>query len=256
MNSLILPAAFSSEKTFVTAHCDARSALLSALIFTGGVLFIQVKPFWPVAACGLYLFLFSRIAGVSPVALLKKLLRIIPMLLMISLPLPFTTSDISPKALLSFFGLEIYQDGLFRFMEINIKSLLIVSAMIILSLGYPLTRILPALEFFRVPKWAIAILTYMHRLIFLLGAELQRMHTAFRARAPRMPRRRKLKSIGQMSGVYFTRIIERSERTFLAMISRGFSGHFPSLHEFRWHWPDSLLVLFTFIFSLLVALWK
>jgi energy-coupling factor transporter transmembrane protein EcfT len=55
-----------------------------------------------------------------------------------------------------------------------------------------------------------------------------------------------------MSAIYFVRVVERSERSYSAMISRGFSGQCPSSVRLEWQFKDSLLTTIGFIITIII----
>jgi energy-coupling factor transporter transmembrane protein EcfT len=74
------------------------------------------------------------------------------------------------------------------------------------------------------------------------------MHLAFTARAFNMGLLGKIKSTGKLSIVYFGRLIERSERSYMAMLSRGFNGTIHTRYNLHWRASDTGILIFNFAF--------
>jgi cobalt/nickel transport system permease protein len=121
--------------------------------------------------------------------------------------------------------------GLVAFISIVLKSWLSVQAALLLTATTHFTDVLYALRALHLPKVMVAILSFAYRYLFVMIDEAQRMLRARECRSAELPGRRGGGSIiwragvvGQMVGTLFLRSYERSERIYLAMLSRGFSG--------------------------------
>lgn len=137
-------------------------------------------------------------------------------LLRISLgPLVLTVSDV----------------GLVAFASVVLKSWISVQAALLLTATTHFTDVLYALRALHLPKSLVAILSFAYRYLFVMIDEAQCMLRARECRSAELPGRRAGGSIvwragvvGQMVGTLFLRSYERSERIYVAMLSRGFSG--------------------------------
>jgi cobalt/nickel transport system permease protein len=234
---------------------DGRAILISVILFISAVLFIDVRN---VSAVLLAVFWLTGYLFYLRVPIRDALRPLLPgwiMILAISWPLIFSPAIPDQTALFRFGLLRIYAAGLQRFLDMNIRLLLILLITIIMRSRLSFPEMIRALHSFGLPHWLLAILTQMYRLMFLLGDELQRMRRAFKSRAANIGFGRRITATAGMTGVYFARIISRSDRAFAAMISRGFNGHFPHWDTPAWRLPDTLLVLAAGIFLLLAVLW-
>lgn len=189
---------------------------------------------------------------------IKNLMKIYPMIFFMTFLLPFTQSNSLgvEKILFKIDSIHIYLDGVFAFIDLNIRSILIFTSSLILISETPIVAILKTLTFMHVPKWIEATVIYMQRFIHIIGLEFNRMHLAFAARSFNMSFFDKTKAIAKMSSIYFIRLIDRSERLHLAMISRGFNGEIYTRYELNWRFIDTVIVVFNIIlFSILNLGW-
>lgn len=121
--------------------------------------------------------------------------------------------------------------GLVAFAGVVVKSWLSVQAALLLTATTHFTDVLGGLRALRLPTVMVAILSFAYRYLFVMVDEAQRMLRAREVRsaeAPGRPAGRSLRwraaVVGQMVGTLFLRSYERSERIYVAMLSRGFDG--------------------------------
>lgn len=130
--------------------------------------------------------------------------------------------------------------GLTAFVSVVVKSWLSVQAALLLTATTPFSEVLRGLRELRLPAPLVAILSFAYRYLFVMVDEAQRMLRARECRAAELPGRSPGRSIawragvvGQMVGTLFLRSYERSERIYVAMLSRGFDGELRSLRARR-----------------------
>jgi cobalt/nickel transport system permease protein len=123
--------------------------------------------------------------------------------------------------------------GLERFASIAAKSWISVQAAIVLASSTPFPDLLVAMRSIRVPRMLVAIFSLMWRYLFVLVDEALRL---LRARASRSGRSDQTgfktggslawrgRVAGGMAGNLFLRAYERSDRIYMAMLSRGYDG--------------------------------
>jgi cobalt/nickel transport system permease protein len=127
----------------------------------------------------------------------------------------------------------VYAAGVERFISIALKSWISVQAAIVLATSTPFPDLLGAMRAVHVPRLLVAIFSLMWRYLFVLADEVLRL---MRARAARMGQAddQELKPggglawrarvTGGMAGNLFLRAFERSDRIYVAMLSRGYDG--------------------------------
>jgi cobalt/nickel transport system permease protein len=94
-------------------------------------------------------------------------------------------------------------------------------AVILVSNTTPFSKILRALKAVRVPGLLITTIALMHRYLFVLGDEAERMRRARMSRTFSRGRRFQWRAMSTVVGQLFVRASERAERIYHAMCARG-----------------------------------
>ena len=175
-------------------------------------------------------------------------LRSALMFFLLTLPLPFKSFTPHDVTLIRFAGLSVFLSGVWHFFSVFLKAMVILTTSLIIVGSTPYPQLLQAFQKLRMPGWILAILMYMFRLIFLMEEESLRLKRAIRARSGKLSLNRKFKILSDFSVIYLARLMERSERNYQAMISRGFSGKVRLIAEQPLHKKDLLPLLAPLIF--------
>jgi cobalt/nickel transport system permease protein len=101
------------------------------------------------------------------------------------------------------------------------KSMLCLLTIILVSNTTPFTQILRVLQRIRVPALLVTTLTLMHRYLFVLVEESERMRRARSSRTFSNRRRFRWQTLATVLGQLFIRASERAERIYDAMCARG-----------------------------------
>lgn len=252
---------YSNQPIYKTDKCrlcslDPRTKLLSVIFIICGIVVIPAGEYINFSMLSLWLFIIILLSHRSLIFYLKSILRIYPMIFFMTMILPFTRTnpDEPAKILYSLGSIDVYQNGLLSFLDINIRSILIFTSSLIVINETPFSAMLKTLSVLRIPKWIEAILIYMQRFMHLIAIEFSRMHLAFAARSFNMSLFDKIKTIAKISGVYLSRLIDRSERSHIAMISRGFNGEIYTRYQLNWHWLDTSVLLFNLLLVMLITI--
>ncbi|OQY34742.1 MAG: cobalt ECF transporter T component CbiQ [Anaerolineaceae bacterium 4572_5.2] len=159
--------------------------------------------------------------------------------------LPFTFAAVTtifstpgtPLAALTYPPVTITIPGLIRFGSIMLRSWLSVQAAILLSATTPFPDLVHALRHLKIPPILVSIISFMYRYLFVLIDEAKRLLRARASRSARLPHRKgggnlawNAKNSGSLVGQLFLRSLERSERIYQAMQSRGFQGNLLTLN--------------------------
>ena len=138
---------------------------------------------------------------------------------------------------LGFATLTATDAGLMRFATVVWKSWISVQAALLLTATTHFLDVLRALRALHLPKIMVAILSFMYRYLFILVDESQRLLRARDCRSAASASGKRGGSLwwrarvtGQLVGTLFLRSFERSERIYIAMLSRGYTGELRSLH--------------------------
>ena len=149
-------------------------------------------------------------ARLHPLHVLRRMTVEVPFLLAAAV-LPFTV-----------------EDGVVLGVTVGAKITIGVLAMVILSSTTPFPRLLRGFELLRTPRPIVVIVAFMWRYLHVLGEQVSNMQTA---RAARGYSARffwqAAASTGSLVATMFVRSLQRGERVYLAMLSRGYAGTMP-----------------------------
>jgi cobalt/nickel transport system permease protein len=106
------------------------------------------------------------------------------------------------------------------------KTLLTVSAVVILMATTPSSRLFASMRKIGVPKALVTVLMLGIRYLTLIAGEAGRMARAYRLRA-RSDKGILMKDMGSFVGQLLLRSVDRAERVYAAMKLRGYDGEFP-----------------------------
>jgi cobalt/nickel transport system permease protein len=209
------------------------------------VAFILTVSLSPPGAWPAYILLLAIILSVEILSdlgvgyVLKRANLALPFVLA-AIPLLFTTEgDPLSTFKLGPWMLTFTESGLVQFISIALKSWISVQAAIVLAASTPFPELLMAMRAVKVPRLLVAIFGLMWRYLFVLADEALRLMRARAARSGHadLPATKPGGSItwrarvtGQMAGSLFIRALERSDRIYMAMVSRGYDGEVRTLH--------------------------
>lgn len=150
--------------------------------------------------------------------------------------------------------LTVSDAGLLRFTSILIRSWLSVQIAILLAATASFHALAHGMRHLYIPRILIAIVSFMYRYLFLLNEEVLRLIRGRTARSARAPDARRpsvtwqAQIAGNMVGQLFVRSLERSDRVYNAMQSRGFRGQFLTLNPHHIHGRDWVALAGTIVF--------
>jgi cobalt/nickel transport system permease protein len=101
------------------------------------------------------------------------------------------------------------------------RSGICLFTVVLLANTTPFGKILTALRSARVPALLVTTLALMHRYLFVLLDESERMRRARASRTFKRQRRVRWHVLGTVIGQLFVRASERAERIYAAMCARG-----------------------------------
>ncbi len=223
---------------------DPRVKVVTTLLFiVANVLLPDGAWSGYVVAWGMVLLIAFR-AQISVELMLKRALIIFPFMLaavtvIFSLPgEPIWTGQVGSQAL------TISDAGLVRFVSILIRSWLSVQMAILLTMTTRFPDLMHALTHLRVPAILVTIIAFMYRYLFVLAEEAMRLLRARESRSARIDDSVgggsvwwRAKVSGNMIGQLLVRSLDRSDRVYQAMVSRGYDGRFLTLnpHQMERH---------------------
>ncbi|MDI6744575.1 MAG: cobalt ECF transporter T component CbiQ [Thermodesulfovibrionales bacterium] len=182
---------------------------------------------------------FLLAAGDIPLnAIAKKIIFVSPFAVLIGIFNPLFDRDV----IAAFYGIQI-TGGWLSFFSILVKFILTVSAMLLLVAVTSFPGLCESLERLRLPKAFVIQLLFLYRYLFVLLEEALRMMRAREARSFD-GKGRDIKTFIKFISVLLIRTLERAERIYQAMLSRGFKGEIRMNRRYK---PGIRDLLFTMI---------
>jgi len=181
---------------------------------------------WAFAVHAALLAVVAAIARVPPHFVLRRMTIEIPFVAFAAL-LPFVAQGPRVEAL----GVPLSESGLWAAWNILAKASLGTAASILLAATTEPRQLLVGLERLRLPSLLVQIAAFMIRYADVIVGEMRRMRTARAARGFQARDVRAARVLARSAGALFLRSYERGERVHLAMLSRGYQGRMPVLHE-------------------------
>ncbi len=173
------------------------------LLITLTVLLPVTVPAWFALAFGL-LAVVIWLSRIPPFYLAKRLLLL----------MPFVLGVILVNAFQSTRGAD--------WVWLSIRSAICLLTVILVSNTTPFSDMLRILRHLRIPALLVTTLALMHRYLFVLLDEAQRMRRARASRTFIAARRWQWSVLATVVGQLFIRASERAERIYAAMCARGF----------------------------------
>jgi cobalt/nickel transport system permease protein len=235
----------SYQDTFIH-RLDPRAKVIVTILF---ILTVVSYPKYEVIALTPF-FLFPALLislGDIPVAfLVKKILIVSPFAIFIGIFNPFFDAGT-----VQVFG-STFSAGWISFLSILMKFTLTISVALLLIATTSFPGVCHALRRIGLPGLFVSQLLFLYRYLFVLLEE-----------AMRIIRARDMRSFGgrgmdarvavRIVGALFLRTVERAERIYSAMLSRGFQGDMPTMKQFKLRFVD---VAFTLSAILGLALFR
>jgi cobalt/nickel transport system permease protein len=182
--------------------------------------------FW---AFALYLLLLGAVAVAARIPLkllLRRMVVEVPFVIF-AVALPF----LSQGERMTVFGVSMSADGLLAAWNIVAKATLgVIGSILLAATTEPRTLLLGA-QRLRLPQLLVQIASFMLRYVEVILDEMRRMRIARESRAFVARDLRHLPVVARSAGALFIRSYERGERVHLAMLSRGYTGTMPIIHD-------------------------
>ena len=185
--------------------------------------------------------LFISLGDIPAGFILKKILIVSPFAFFIGIFNPVLDTG----AMYNIAGIEI-SGGWVSFFSIMVKFVLTISAALLLIATTSFPGICNALLKLKAPEIFVSQLLFLYRYIFVLMEEAMKM---IRARDMRSfdKKGKGIKIFINLISVLFIRTIERSEKIYQAMLSRGFQGRIETMKIHRLAAADIVFALVSFV---------
>lgn len=152
------------------------------------------------------------------------------------------------------FSTEAFKQKLENFLDLAAKTFLIFVSTFVFIVDSDFSDFIKGFYLCRLPSGFLTMLTFAYRYFILFQEELL---SVFRARVSRTINRRpffeELKITGLILNQYLVRLLERSEKIYAALLSRGFQGRLDFLVSFKLKKSD---YFFLFLFSSVITVIK
>lgn len=187
----------------------------------------------------LFPVLIMTVGEIPVMFIMKKIMLVSPFALLIGVFNPFL--DAGTVAVIG--GVPVAA-GWLSFLTIILKFVLTISAALLLIATTSFPGVCHALRLLGCPALLVSQLLFLYRYIFVLMEEAMRM---IRAREMRSfgGRGTGIRGFVRLTGVLFLRTVERAERVYYAMLSRGFRGDLAILTRCRLAWKDMAFLAMT-----------
>lgn len=166
-------------------------------------------------------------------AILRRMLVVLPLVLIISISLPFVKPG-RPVLQFDFFvPITLTSTGLETFISVIIKATFATWIMTILTASTQFRDLLAAMQQMKFPRIFTSLLGFVYRYIFLFIDELEHLNIGRRSRSFGNNTVLAVKGLGWMISSLFVRSFDRGERIYQAMCARGFDGVFITTTEMK-----------------------
>lgn len=208
----------------VVHRLDPRVNVAATLFFALAVISFPKYEVLALAPFFLFPVLLAAFGDLPALFLLKKVLIVSPFAVCIGIFNPLFDPDT-----VTVLGVTL-SAGWVSFLSILVKFTLTISAAIILIATTSFPGVCGALRRFGMPALFVSQLLFLYRYLFVLLEETMRIVRARELRAFGS-RGREAKVAARIIGGLFLRTVERAERIYRAMLSRGFRGDIPVLRR-------------------------
>ncbi len=205
------------KNTFVH-RLDPRIKLVTTIVFVFMVVSFPKYELSKLIPFFIFPVFMGAAGGIPAGFILKKLLFVSPFVLCVAIFNPvFDTA-----AMYNLYGIEI-SGGWVSCISITIRFILTISAALLLVATTSFPGVCRALERLYVPKVFVVQLFFLYRYLFVLAEETMRIVRAINMRTFGS-KKYGIKIFISTIGLLFMKTVERSERIYHSMCSRGFSG--------------------------------
>lgn len=176
------------------------------------------------------------LGGIPAGFILRRVLAALPFVLLLGALNPVL--DRAPLLMLGPVGVT---GGWVSFASILLRFALTVGSALVLVATTGMDGVCLGLERLGAPRAFAQQVAFLHRYAFVLGSETFRIHRARTLRA--FGRKLHPAEFATLAGHLLLRAWDRARRIHVAMLSRGFTGHFPEPRPLAWRRRDLLFTL-------------
>lgn len=221
---------------------DARVKIILVLAFVVAVSLLPPQPQLVFLAPALLVLVALSRARLPWGFVLGRVIMVLPFVLLVAAFLPFTRGQ---QVLWRAPGgwPVVFREGTLLALAVFVKGALAVLAVGWLVFTTPFMQLLRALRSLRLPRVIVATLSFLFRYLDLLADQSARVRRARLARSPRLSGRAGWRAAGGSVGRLLQRALDRAERVYLAMLSRGYDGEIRVLARMQLRPTDRLVLV-------------
>jgi len=214
--------------------------LAAQLLFVIVVVATPREAFWAFGIYAVIAAVLTRVAELPAGFVLRRLAFEVPFVAF-ALLLPFFAGGERIEVL----GIGVSVEGLWAMWNILAKATLGLAASIVVAGTITIAEFLRGFDRLHLPRAFTSTASFMIRYGDVIGDEMRRMRIARESRGHDPRWIWQARAVASSAGALFIRSYERGERVYLAMVSRGYTGAMPDLHEretTRVQWAAALSV--------------
>jgi cobalt/nickel transport system permease protein len=204
--------------------------LLGTVVVAVGAAALPLGAWVQISAFTVLVALLSAVARVPAGVLIRRMSGPLALVLFASVALLFLVPG---ETVLQLGWLSVTDQGLLRFGSASGRAAVALGAAIVLvsTTGFP--ELIMALRQLRLPRGVTASLGLAYRLLYILVDEVERMKRAALSRNAGGGARKWRQLLIGITAAALGRSFARGERTYRAMLARGFQGEVPSLYHYH-----------------------
>ena len=177
----------------------------------------------PFAIYGILVALLVLLSKIPFVFVVKRILLVMPFVLFAAVFYPISVK-LTDKSIV----LSLYHPAVMKGIAILIKAVLSVTVLVVLVSSERFHNLISAMRRLKMPAVVCVTSALMYRYIFILADESMKTTQARQSRTPGKLRQNRLRVFGNQMAMVFLRSWERSITIYNSMLSKGFTGDFPS----------------------------
>lgn len=212
---------------------DARVKLISAAVFILGIALTSKGVYLDYAWAAIFVLVITLLSRVPLKYVITRSMVVIPFVALAGAFLLVNAKDIST--------------GLHILLPVFLKAALCASTAVLLTSVTPMPKLLKGMESLGAPRLLTTVTSFLYRYFFVMVDEFERMNRARISRSVSGSFRNTVRGYSNVLASGLLRSFERSERTYLAMLSRGFDGTMKTLDENGGSKVLDFVICFSFI---------
>jgi cobalt/nickel transport system permease protein len=233
---------------------DPRVKLVLCLVFVSLSL-VSPGVHVPLTAAGLSALLLA-LSGVSIKGAALRAVEPVTLAVMLAALQAFIASG-APMYCFGILGFEltVTHEGMHKGALMLSRVVGAVGAVLFLSMTTPVSSLMAAAAWFRLPRGLVEVMMFTYRYVFTLIEDAASVCQAQRMRLGYRGLRRSLGSLGTLAGAVFVRAFAQAEATGTAMMLRGYTGSYLPSASFSLRMHDLVFAALSLLPVVSVLAW-